>query len=171
MEGPAEGGGEECGRGDFKQEKVFNVNQRDLFVKQGYNCAEAVMAGVAGSLDGTSAASGFGGGIGGSGATCGCVTGAIMGMGVALGVRKACPAVPYSEFRPLVVEFMEAFASEFGSTDCRELLRRGQERSGLDADDYRRTVQRKTLCAGFVDGAVRLAAGILRDRGEAEGLE
>ena len=144
------------------------MNERDLFINQGYNCAEAVLAGVAESLDHASAASGFGGGIGGSGATCGCVTGAIMGMGIALGVREGCPTVPYSEFRPLVTEFMQAFASEFGSTDCTELLEEGLRRSGLDPDAYHRSGDRKMLCAGFVDGAVEIAAGIIAERGEAD---
>ncbi len=134
------------------------MDQRHLFVELGYNCAEAVLAAVTGSMDHVSCASGFGGGIGDMGGTCGAVTGAIMGMGLALEVRNPETPMSYEAFKKcLVIRFLDTFEDEFGSTGCRELLRASRFEEEKDLQAYHATLERKITCANFVDYAAGLA--------------
>ncbi len=133
------------------------MDQRHLFTQAGYNCAEAVLAAVTGSMDHVSCASGFGGGIGGTGETCGAVTGAIMGMGLALGVRDPEPLISYREFRPLVARFLSSFEDAHGSTLCSQLLRLSRFDNEEDSRAYHGSAERKMKCTDFVDRAACLA--------------
>lgn len=94
---------------------------------QRFNCAEAVLTGVAQAcgMDTPSApriATAFGGGMAGQGETCGAVTGAMMALGLKFGRERGddndSKAATYAKVR----ELFAAFEKEFGTCRCYDLI-------------------------------------------------
>ncbi len=136
----------------------------EMFAHGDYNCAESALAGVTESLESVNLASGFGGGIGRSGATCGAVTGAVMALGAVMAVRREGSETSYARLQNEVKKLLDQFASEFGSTLCRELIpydlnAPDQKDSFLSQPDGR------NRCQDYVARAVELARQILDERG------
>ncbi len=138
----------------------------DLFVNEGYNCAEAVLGGIVGCVDGCNhLASGFGGGIGGRGDICGAASGAIMALGAEANIR-AHPDRTKGELQSMVMEFLRSFEHDCGALDCRDLIPL-DEMFDIESDrrDYFASPDRKQRCAEFVDRAQTLAETLLQEQG------
>ena len=131
----------------------------------GLYCAESVLLAVAESLGIHSdiiprIATGFGGGVSDTGGMCGAVSGAIMAIGLAAG--RNSPDQSAEEAYALTRRFLDAFAGEFGSTNCPEL-------TGCDfrTEEARRAFQENHVaqrCRGYVEGATRLAVQLISER-------
>ncbi len=125
------------------------------FSRDGFNCAESVLYGVARALGLPAdeqvlrAATPFGGGIGLAGCTCGALSGGAMALGLALG--RVTPdadqkKVAYTHAERLWRRFVE----RAGGEDCRELNSLGFQHPG-----------HKQFCSRFVAIGAELAAGEL----------
>ncbi len=93
--------------------------------KEGLNCAETVVWGLArhwGGNPGISAATGFGGGIARSRATCGALTGAILALGELVGRTEPGDREAIGRCYRLGKETMRLFGEHMGTTVCREIL-------------------------------------------------
>ncbi len=94
----------------------------------GFNCAQAVFTTYCEELglDKETAlkiSCAFGGGMGLIGETCGAVTGAFMVIGLKYGKSKADDNAAKDKTYALVKEFSKRFKAEFGSVNCKELLK------------------------------------------------
>ena len=139
------------------------MDAHKLFMRQGFNCAEATLAGLTKTLKYSSLASGFGGGIGGTHGTCGAVTGAVMGMGYRLRVREANPHLPYFQFSQRIRVFLQRFEANHGGIRCRHLLALDDFPDAESAAAYFKSPNRKQRCGTFVAGAVETAEVILKE--------
>jgi len=101
----------------------------DRYFQEGLNCAQSVLRAVAEARGHTcpacipAVALGMGGGIGHTGHTCGALTGAVLAAGLAVELRHPTVALPArkAEANRVASRLVEAFAAQFGSTDCATL--------------------------------------------------
>jgi len=128
-------------------------------VESGMKCAEAVLSAMA-RREGVQShlipgiATGFCGGIGRSGNLCGSVSGAVMGLGLTLGRSDTAESV--APIYNTVHILLDRFVSEFGSTNCTELLG-----CNLGTEEGRQQFNRQGLsvrCAAYTRRAAELAA-------------
>lgn len=130
-----------------------------MFNEEGFNCAEAVLAGATGSRQCVNLASGFGGGIGRSGSVCGAVTGAVMALGQIMGMRCEDSTATPRQLQEAVNDLLDSFRKEFGAHLCGELIPYDlSSREGLEA--FRNDPEGKARCAEFVDRGVALVREI-----------
>ncbi len=133
--------------------------------QSGYNCAQSVLSSFEDMLPLErekllSITAGFGGGMGKMQKTCGAVTGALMILSMYASGEQSEPDKAKELANKLVKEFFERFASEQGSTNCRELL-------GIDmnTEEGQRVSKEKnlfgTVCPSAVSTAVRLVESII----------
>jgi C_GCAxxG_C_C family probable redox protein len=134
---------------------VGRAEESAVLFKEGFNCAQAVIAVYGAGLDRETAlrlASPFGGGLGDTGEVCGAVTGALMAIGLVHGNSSARDELRMAKVQGLAREFMRRFTGLRGSTLCRELL--GYDigtREGMKEAGSSRLFS--TSCPGFVRGA------------------
>lgn len=117
---------EEPGSGFESGSDASSVGAEALrLFRGGFKCGEAVLMALA-RRQGVESdvipaiATGFGAGMGRTGNMCGAVTGAVMGLGLAHG--RADAAGPIEPSYAAVGDLLRRFTSEFGSTNCVELL-------------------------------------------------
>jgi C_GCAxxG_C_C family probable redox protein len=104
---------------------VGRAEESAALFKDGFNCAQAVLAAYGAGLDRETAlrlASPLGGGLGDTGEVCGAVTGALMAIGLAHGSTSSKDLRGMVKVQGLAREFMKRFRGLHGSTQCRELL-------------------------------------------------
>lgn len=94
--------------------------------KQGYNCAQCVIAAYSDILDITQEQAikisyGFGGGFGGQRELCGCLSGAAMVVGMLFGQEQADLKLR-KEIYQKITKFCDDFESKYHSKICAELL-------------------------------------------------
>lgn len=133
---------------------------RERFERDGFNCAESVLYGVAHALDLPApdavlrAATPFGGGMGLAGCTCGALSGAMIALGLALG-RTAPDQEQKKRAYAHARHLWRRFVERSGGEDCRELNTLGFKHP-----------EHKAYCARFVVAAAELAAEeLLQDGG------
>lgn len=107
--------------------KIEERKETALFAfRNGFNCAQAVISGFQDIvMDYDSAiklSGGFGGGMGRLQKTCGAVTGSFMVISAFNSGRMDDKDLIKSENQKMIQSFNERFVSEFGSSDCRELI-------------------------------------------------
>ena len=105
-----------------KKEKAMNL------FENGCNCSQAVLLAFAEDfgLDKEKAAAlsvPFGGGMSKQGKTCGCLSGALMVIGLRFGKDSTTVIENRGNSYIMGKEFSERFQTEFGATDCRELIK------------------------------------------------
>lgn len=128
-------------------------------VGRGMKCAEAVLLAMA-RREGIQSnlipgiATGFCGGIGWSGNLCGSVAGAVMGLGLTLG--RADSKAPVAPIYSAVHALQERFVSEFGSTNCTELL--GCDLGTEEGRQHFREQGLSERCSRYTRRAAELAA-------------
>lgn len=132
---------------------------RERFVRDGFNCAESVLYGVARALELPTVepvlrmATPFGGGIGRAGCVCGALSGGVMALGLACGRTTADReqrTVAYTHAERLWRGFVEGAGGE----DCRDI-----NALGFSHPDHR------AQCTRFVALAAELAARELLELG------
>lgn len=97
-------------------------------MSNGFNCAQSVFSSFCEELglDRETAlkiSGAFGGGMGHTGEVCGAVSGAFMVIGLKYGKSKADDNAAKEKTYALVQEFSKRFKAEFGSVNCKELLK------------------------------------------------
>ncbi|HUT99404.1 MAG TPA: C-GCAxxG-C-C family protein [bacterium] len=149
------------------EEKVVRAVDRacELFAREGYNCAMAVMSALLELADGDpldylALAAPFGAGTARAGLTCGALTGAVM----ALGMLKAPKVYRNREAKEdayrLSAPVVEGFVKRMGSALCADI-------TGVDLADKegrRRFVELDILelkCVPAVELAARLGAEVI----------
>jgi C_GCAxxG_C_C family probable redox protein len=136
------------------------------YFKNGFNCAQAVLASHAADFrlneaDLLKVACGLGAGMGRLQKTCGAVTGAYLVIGLKHGkcVREddAAKETTYA----LVREFDREFTETFGTTDCKELL--GCDLLTEEGKTYfRQTNAAEKICTGCVEESVKILERLLK---------
>ncbi len=137
----------------------------------GYNCAESTATALVegqglgekcSCLPGL--ATGLGGGMGHTGHICGAVTGAAMAIGFAA-CRKKLPDhnAEKAWANATVAELVDAFAKQFGQTECRELLGLDLREAGWQ--ERYKAGGCKDRCTGFVRFAAQWTAARLAQEG------
>ena len=132
---------------------------RQMFLS-GHNCAQSVLLSFADDLKfsrelAQKMAAGFGGGMGKLQETCGAVTGSIMVLGLIQGERVNSNDELKDRAYASVREFTGQFATEFGTTRCKDLV-------GCDLNTREGSARFKeegimeTVCAGCVERAVQI---------------
>jgi C_GCAxxG_C_C family probable redox protein len=104
---------------------VRRAEESVALFKEGFNCAQAVLATYGAGLERETAlrlAAPFGGGMGDTGEVCGAVTGALMAIGLVHGNTSARDMRGIIKVQGLTRELIRRFSSLHGSTLCRELL-------------------------------------------------
>jgi C_GCAxxG_C_C family probable redox protein len=136
---------------------------------EGYNCAEAVLLGLAEGLglqaEGLPmAATGFGGGMGRQGETCGALTGAILALGLKMGRRQATDLEARENTYAAVSVLLSRFKEIHGALGCRDLIGcdLGTEEGRKKAGELR---THQDICPKFVATATALAAQIMVPKG------
>lgn len=136
---------------------------------EGYNCAEAVLLGLAEGLglqaEGLPmAATGFGGGMGRRGETCGALTGAILALGLKMGRRQAADLEARERTYAAVGVLMSRFQEIHGSLGCRDLIGcdLGTEEGRKKAGELR---THQAICPRFVATAAELTTEIMVPKG------
>lgn len=134
---------------------------------QGFNCAQAVLAGFAEGFhlkrrDALRVAGALGGGMAHTGQTCGAVTGGLLVLGLRFG--KTEPEDNAARERAVAkgAEFLETFREAHGSCDCRALTgfdftQPGQSEAARESGVFR------TLCPKLVASAAEILEGLLED--------
>jgi len=140
-----------------------NVESAVSLFKQGFNCAQAVLAiyGKKFGLEHDTAlklASGFGGGMGAMGQTCGAVTGAFMIIGLKYGGTSSSDEEVKINTYKLIRKFAERFKSRNGTTICKELLG-----CDISTEEGLRTAKEKDLFSTICPKLVQDAAEILEE--------
>ena len=135
--------------------------------KQGFNCAQAVLAAYADDLGlsedtALKIATGFGAGMGRAQEVCGAVSGAIMVVGLVDGRGKNDGREKTEGTYRAVREFIDAFKKEHGTIICRELLP-GCLLATAEGQAMFREQGLSAKCYGFV----KTACGLLDGRGDA----
>lgn len=139
--------------------------------QMGFNCAEAVLGGVALAAGQgpppLRMATGFGGGLGRTGNVCGAVTGAVMALGWARGRDSAGDQEGYARLSLAVRGLLERFRSAHQHLECSAL-------TGYDLSDpsvlprFAADQARRAQCARLIGTAAELAAAALaREEGTA----
>jgi C_GCAxxG_C_C family probable redox protein len=138
---------------------------RELFLSEGYNCAESVLLanmdalGVEGNWF-PRVASGFGGGVARTGQVCGAITGALMAIGWARG--RDLPDEPQDDIYGKCAGLVGEFTSEYGTTSCRMLL----DLDISDPEDRKRAKEEgifERQCAAYIEFCALRAAEILSE--------
>ncbi len=133
-----------------------------LFDKDGLFCAESVLA-VLANRQGvppeivTAMATGFCGGVSRTGGMCGAVSGAIMALGLAYG--RSSPDKPVATAYSATQRLMKAFADEFQSVNCADLLG-----CHLGTPEGRQTFNEQKLatrCLTYTRRATEIAAELI----------
>jgi C_GCAxxG_C_C family probable redox protein len=142
-------------------DKEVGARARELF-ESDYCCAESVLLAIAEDLGLASdlipkIATGFCGGVARTCGMCGAVSGAIMGIGLVTG--RCSPRQSQEPNYQVVREFLESFKRQFGSINCRELA--GCDLGTPEGQQYFKDNKVIELCAGYVEAAARMAAGML----------
>lgn len=133
------------------------------FFKEGYNCAQAVVAAYADDSNREmllSAAEGFGGGMGRMRLTCGAVSGMCMMLSRKFGNDTAGDTETRKKLYELIREAAAEFAAENGSIICGELL--GEKIPASSAPSERTsTYYKKRPCAECVRSAAKITGRYL----------
>lgn len=95
--------------------------------KEKFNCAEAVLMGLAEAEDMSCGcipriATGFGGGVGGWGEVCGALAGAVMAFGVKCGRESGEDIESKNAVYAMVKQLFQTFEREFGTIRCFDLV-------------------------------------------------
>lgn len=133
--------------------------------RDGFNCAQAVLAGFAEELGMDLAlarriATPFGGGLSMGGDLCGAVSGGLMVIGLRYGRAALEDLAAKERSYALGRRFVAEFTTRFGSATCRDLL-------GVDVGTpdglaaFRERNCHGTVCPDFVKGAVEILEGLL----------
>ena len=145
-----------------------NAQEAVAMFKEGYNCAQAVLAGCSGPYGlpretALRVAQAFGGGMGRTGNVCGAVTGALMLIGFKRAALDAKDGAAKLDAHRLAQAFLSAFAARHRSLVCRELLG-----CDLGTPEGLKQAQEKnlhaTVCAGLVESAAGLIEQVLADK-------
>lgn len=135
------------------------------YFAQKFNCAEAVLLGLA-EANGFECgcipriATGFGGGFGGCGEVCGAIAGAAMALGLKFGRERPEDVEAKNALYANVQRLMDAFENEFGSVLCIDLtgclMRTPEGMASAKERDLH-----NTLCPRFVAFAAETAQGLI----------
>ncbi|MBU8893598.1 MAG: C-GCAxxG-C-C family protein [Bacteroidales bacterium] len=107
----------------------MNKSEKALdYYSKGFNCAQSVIASFADILEvdeetAVRMAAGFGGGMGRLQETCGAVTGAFMVIGYLRGKYKTGDDEANKKTNRLIQEFSKRFTKEYGSINCKALIK------------------------------------------------
>lgn len=142
------------------KEKEERVAHAIAFFKEGYNCAQSVVAAYA-DLYGVPTeqalrmSASFGGGIGRMRQTCGAVCGMFMLAGLDCGTTEAADHKGKNNNYKVVQNLAERFKAENGSLICAELL-------GLKKPEEDKNLPPKRPCVMMVETAARLFGDYLQ---------
>ena len=141
-------------------------NAAALF-SEGFNCAQSVLTSHARQFDlspetALRFSAAFGAGMGRKGEVCGAVTGALMAIGLAYGPTSAEDKEAKERTYLLAHRFLDEFARQNGSIQCRELLGcRIDEPAELER--ARQQGLFTTICPRLVDEASELLDQLLNE--------
>jgi C_GCAxxG_C_C family probable redox protein len=141
------------------------IEQASAYFKQGFSCAQSVLAAFAPSLglDTETAlrvAGAFGGGIAQRGDLCGAVSGALMVLGLRYGrTRPEDQAAKDTTYRQ-ANEFMRRFSERHGTFTCRELLNCDVS-DAQELERARREGLFTLLCPSFVRDAAEIVEELI----------
>jgi len=144
----------------------------DQHIEGGYGCGQAVLAAFATRYGLTEKearriACCFGGGVGRSGQVCGAVSGALMVHGLHYWDDDA-EVPPHKErIYALSAEFMDRFAAQHGTTQCRELLG-ANLRDPVQLEKAKEDGLFSTLCPGFIHDAIQLVEEFIHEHDQPE---
>jgi C_GCAxxG_C_C family probable redox protein len=134
-----------------------------------FNCAQSVLVSFSDIInidekELLKLASSFGGGMGKMQLTCGAVSGALMVLGHFFGKEDKDDRKALEKNYQLVREFMEKFIEEFGSENCKSLIK-----CDLSTDEGRKYfVENKigsTFCVDLVTKSIEILENILKKEG------
>lgn len=146
-------------------ERVKNaVNIAEKKFLDGFNCAEASLAGTADSMGlpdyPPGVATGFGGGVGRCGSLCGALAGGVIALSLKFNRSSPEDKAEYALIMEATEELLNKFKETFKDIDCPPLagydLRLVDERKKFAKDP-----KRKEKCAAYVREAARLSAEII----------
>lgn len=148
-------------------ESETSKRARELFESTGYYCAESVLLAVAEYQQIHSdllprIATGFCSGVARSGGMCGAVSGGILAIGLVLG--RSSPDQPVDPCYAAVREFMQQFASKYGSLSCPELT--GVQLGTPEGQAAFRQKGQVKECANYVATAAEMAVNITAGGGK-----
>lgn len=153
-------------------DKEERVARAVAYFKQGYNCAQSVVAAFADLYDFTPEqafrmSASFGGGIGRMRQTCGAACGMFMLAGLECGAVRGEDREGKSNNYAVVQQLARTFEQENGSLICAELLQL-KPRTPLVSQAEERTVAyyAKRPCAKMVETAARIFADYLESIGK-----
>lgn len=153
-------------------DKEERVARAVAYFKQGYNCAQSVVAAFADLYDFTSEqafrmSASFGGGIGRMRQTCGAACGMFMLAGLECGAVRGEDREGKSNNYAVVQQLARTFEQENGSLICAELLQL-KPRTPVVSQAEERTVAyyAKRPCAKMVETAARIFADYLESIGK-----
>jgi C_GCAxxG_C_C family probable redox protein len=145
--------------------RVNRIEKAAETFAQGFNCAQAVLAGFAESMqlkgrDALRVAGAFGGGMAHSGGTCGAVTGALMVIGLRFG--KTEPGDDAARERAVAAgrALLDAFRTRHGACECRTLVGYDFSQPG-QIEAARESGAFATLCPSYVRSAAEILEGLL----------
>lgn len=140
------------------------MNHRDeavAYFNQGYNCAQATAAAFAADcgLDATTvlkAMAGFGAGMGGLRETCGAVSAMVYVAGVRAGDYAPNDNAAKTALYEVVTVMVGKFAEQYGTTCCRELLKRAECHPKTEPSERTPEYYAERPCARFVASAAEI---------------
>ncbi|MEG1775920.1 MAG: C-GCAxxG-C-C family protein [Clostridia bacterium] len=147
---------------DLAQEKAARA--RELFLS-GYNCSQSVVAAFAPELGLSESvllklSSGFGGGMGCLRGTCGAVSGMCMVLSGLEGYDTPDDPAAKKRLYARVQSLVAEFTSEFGTTNCRELLALNGELAKSEPSERTPAYYLQRPCARYVSFAASRAKAL-----------
>ncbi len=149
---------------DLQEAAIRTARQLFLDDRNLYGCAETTLLVLKGAfgLDepaDSSPAMALNGGIAYSGGTCGALTGAALALGSLSGRRISDHRLAKLVARELTAELMDAFRTQHGAVDCRELLGFGLREPGAH-DAFLASGAWRGRCLAQIEFAVAQTAGL-----------
>lgn len=139
------------------------------YFEEGHNCAQAVYAATAPTVDEATclkAGAAFGGGMARVQMVCGAVTGALMALGHKFGPARA-PGEKENLYK-MSNEFMNAFKFHHGSVTCRDLL--GED---MHTEEGKKRIKEgdlyHTVCTRVVSDAAKMVNDIIKAQSKTTG--
>jgi C_GCAxxG_C_C family probable redox protein len=148
---------------------LIKQNQGGIFMKKeqgvkcfnsGCNCSQAVVMPYSEQLNVESdlierISVAFGGGMGRQGKTCGCVSGALMVLGLAYGNESSKKVEQRIKAYEIAKKFIETFKNEYGTTECKELIRLDLNKSA-DMEKAQKEQVFSNRCSKIVEKTIEM---------------
>ena len=150
---------------------MFDYSEKAMaYFKQGYNCAQAVVAAFCDKLNidfdtAMKLSSSFGGGMGRLREVCGAVTGMFTVAGLLYGYTDSASQEAKAAHYKLIQDLAAKFKEENGSIVCRELLELNREGADNPVPDARtKQYYAKRPCVQLVGMAAEILGALIDER-------